>query len=68
MIRRGLSTTIALLTITTLTLQAGSSPHRARLGMVITQSDIASQIGFQVIRCHSTSARSGRHARRRRCG
>jgi gamma-glutamyltranspeptidase/glutathione hydrolase len=31
-------------------LQAGSAPARARLGMVITQSDIASQIGFQVIK------------------
>ena len=33
-----------------LTLEAGSAPQRARLGMVITQSDIASQIGFQVIK------------------
>ena len=33
-----------------LTLQAGSAPVRAKRGMVITQSDIASDIGFQVIR------------------
>jgi gamma-glutamyltranspeptidase/glutathione hydrolase len=49
MIRRGLFTTIAVLAVATLTLQAGSAPQRARLGMVITQSDIASQIGFKVI-------------------
>ena len=49
MIRRRLSTTIAVLAVATLTLQAGSTPQRARLGMVITQSDIASQIGFKVI-------------------
>ena len=49
MIRRPLSATIAVLAVATLTLQAGSAPQRARLGMVITQSDIASQIGFKVI-------------------
>jgi gamma-glutamyltranspeptidase / glutathione hydrolase len=49
MIRHRLSTTIAVLAAATLTLQAGSAPQRARLGMVITQSDIASQIGFKVI-------------------
>ena len=36
--------------IGSLTLEAGSTPQRARLGMVITQSDIASQVGFQVIK------------------
>src|SRR5512145_2085824 len=41
---------VAALAISSLTLQAGSAPHRARLGMVITQSDIASQIGFDVIK------------------
>ena len=41
---------VAALAISSLTLQAGSAPHRARLGMVITQSDIASEIGFQVIK------------------
>ena len=49
MIRRGFSTTIAVLAVATLTLQAGSAPQRARVGMVITQNDIASQIGFKVI-------------------
>ena len=50
MIRRVSLVVVAALAVTSLTLQAGSSPHRARLGMVITQSDIASQIGFQVIK------------------
>jgi gamma-glutamyltranspeptidase/glutathione hydrolase len=49
MIRRRLSTTVAILAVATFTLQAGSAPQRARLGMVITQSDIASEIGFKVI-------------------
>ena len=50
MIRRRFPVLIATLAIGSLTLEAGSSPQRARLGMVITQSDIASQIGFQVIK------------------
>ena len=29
---------------------AGSSPARAKLGMVVSQSDIASEVGFQVIK------------------
>jgi gamma-glutamyltranspeptidase/glutathione hydrolase len=33
-----------------LTVHGGSAPVRAKRGLVITQSDIASQIGFQVIR------------------
>jgi gamma-glutamyltranspeptidase/glutathione hydrolase len=41
---------IVAVAISSLTLQAGSAPHRAKLGMVITQSDIASEIGFQVIK------------------
>ena len=49
MIRRALFTTLATLAVAALTLEAGSAPQRARLGMVITQSDIASQIGFKVI-------------------
>src|SRR5688572_5097364 len=49
MIRRVFLSLIAALAIGSLTLQAGSVPQRARLGMVITQSDIASQIGFKVI-------------------
>ena len=50
MIRRVFLASIAALAICSLTLEAGSAPQRARLGMVITQSDIASQIGFQVIK------------------
>jgi gamma-glutamyltranspeptidase/glutathione hydrolase len=50
MIRRAFLVLIAALAISSLTIHAGSAPHRARLGMVITQSDIASQIGFDVIK------------------
>jgi gamma-glutamyltranspeptidase/glutathione hydrolase len=50
MIRRRFLVLIATLAIGSLTLEAGSAPHRARLGMVITQSDIASQVGFNVIK------------------
>ena len=50
MIRRVFLVLVAALAISSLTLQAGSAPTRARLGMVITQSDIASQIGFEVIK------------------
>src|SRR5688572_12159527 len=49
MIRRVFLSLIAALAIASLTLEAGSVPQRARLGMVITQSDIASEIGFKVI-------------------
>ena len=49
MIRRRFLLLIGTLAISSLTLQAGSAPQRARLGMVITQSDIASQVGFKVI-------------------
>jgi gamma-glutamyltranspeptidase/glutathione hydrolase len=38
------------LAVTTLTVQAGSTPARARTGMVVSQSDIASEVGWQVIR------------------
>jgi gamma-glutamyltranspeptidase/glutathione hydrolase len=55
MMRRALSITIAIFAVATLTLEAGSSPQRARLGMVITQNDIASQIGFQVIKNGGTA-------------
>jgi gamma-glutamyltranspeptidase / glutathione hydrolase len=41
---------VVALVISSLTLQAGSAPYRAKRGMVVSQSDIASQIGFQVIR------------------
>ena len=33
-----------------LSLQAGSTPARARTGMVVSQNDIASEVGWQVIR------------------
>ncbi|MEO6238434.1 MAG: gamma-glutamyltransferase, partial [Vicinamibacterales bacterium] len=36
--------------VSSLSIQAGSAPYRAKRGMVVSQSDIASQIGFQVIR------------------
>jgi gamma-glutamyltranspeptidase/glutathione hydrolase len=36
--------------ISSLSLDAGSAPFRAKRGMVVSQSDIASQIGFRVIR------------------
>jgi gamma-glutamyltranspeptidase / glutathione hydrolase len=41
---------LVVLAISSLSLQAGNAPIRARQGMVVTQSDIASDIGFQVIR------------------
>ena len=47
---RRLFVVLLALTLASLTLQAGSAPVRAKRGLVITQSDIASQIGFQVIR------------------
>jgi gamma-glutamyltranspeptidase / glutathione hydrolase len=50
MFRRVFLLLIATVAISSLTLQAGSVPTRARLGMVITQSDIASQVGFTVIK------------------
>ena len=50
MIRRGILALAATLALTSLTLQAGSTPARAKLGMVITQNDVASQIGFNVIK------------------
>ena len=41
---------LLVLVVSSLTLDAGSAPFRAKRGMVVSQSDIASQIGFQVIR------------------
>jgi gamma-glutamyltranspeptidase/glutathione hydrolase len=49
MTRRVFVAFIALV-ISSLSLQAGNAPVRAKQGLVITQSDIASEIGFQVIR------------------
>jgi gamma-glutamyltranspeptidase/glutathione hydrolase len=40
---------LAALLISSLTLSAGNAPARAKRGMVVSQSDIASQIGWQVI-------------------
>jgi gamma-glutamyltranspeptidase/glutathione hydrolase len=50
MTRRVFLILVAALAISSLTIQAGSVPQRARLGMVISQSDIASQVGFEVIK------------------
>ena len=50
MTRRVVLVLVAILAISSLTIHAGSVPQRARLGMVITQSDIASQVGFEVIK------------------
>jgi gamma-glutamyltranspeptidase/glutathione hydrolase len=49
MTRRVFVALIALV-ISSLSLQAGNAPVRAKQGLVITQSDIASEVGFQVIR------------------
>ena len=50
MMRRAFVVLIALVAISSLTIHAGSVPTRAKLGMVITQSDIASEVGFDVIK------------------
>jgi gamma-glutamyltranspeptidase / glutathione hydrolase len=49
MTRRAFLVLVAFV-ISSLTLQAGNVPTRAKRGLVISQSDIASQVGFQVIR------------------
>lgn len=49
MIRRTVLILLAVL-ISSLSLEAGSAPFRAKRGMVVSQSNIASQVGFQVIR------------------
>ncbi len=48
--RRAFLLLTAVLALSTLSLQAGSTPARAKLGMVVTQSDIASKVGFEVIK------------------
>jgi gamma-glutamyltranspeptidase / glutathione hydrolase len=48
MTRRGFLLVLALL-VSSLTLDAGSTPYRAKRGMVISASSIASDVGFQVI-------------------
>jgi len=50
MTRRAFLSVITALLLSSLTLQAGSAPARAKTGMVVSQSDIASQVGFQVIK------------------
>lgn len=42
-------TALSTLAIAHLPVHAGSAPARAKLGMVVSQSELASQIGFQVI-------------------
>ena len=49
MTRRAFALVLAALVVSSLSLQAGSAPARARTGMVVSQSDIASAVGFQVI-------------------
>ena len=49
--RRLVSPVVGLLVATlTLSLSAGSTPYRAAKGMVVSQSDIASEVGWQVIK------------------
>jgi gamma-glutamyltranspeptidase/glutathione hydrolase len=50
MTRRLFVSITVTLVLATLTLQAGSAPARARTGMVVSQSAIASEVGWQVIR------------------
>ncbi len=49
MTRRSFVLVVALV-VSSLTVQAGSAPFRAKRGMVVSQSAIASDVGFQVIR------------------
>jgi gamma-glutamyltranspeptidase/glutathione hydrolase len=49
--RRFLAPVVALAVVTlTLTLDAGNAPSRARKAMVVSQSDIASDVGWKVMR------------------
>ncbi len=50
MTRRTFALALAALVACSLSLQAGSAPARARTGMVVSQSDIASEVGWQVIK------------------
>jgi gamma-glutamyltranspeptidase/glutathione hydrolase len=50
MTRRAFFALIAVLAFTSLSIQAGSAPQRAKLGMVISQNTIASDVGFNVIK------------------
>lgn len=49
--RRSLAPIVALLVASlTLSLSAGNAPYRARGGMVVSQSDIASEVGWKVMK------------------
>lgn len=49
--RRFTAPVVALLVATlSLTLSAGNAPYRARGGMVVSQSDIASEVGWKIMR------------------
>ena len=49
--RRRTAPVVALLVASlTLSLSAGNAPYRARQGMVVSQSDIASEVGWKVMR------------------
>jgi len=50
MTRRAFSLALAVHVASSLSLQAGSAPARARSGMVVSQCDIASEVGWQVIK------------------
>jgi gamma-glutamyltranspeptidase/glutathione hydrolase len=50
MVRRAFLLFVAALALSPLPAYAQSAPARARLGMVITESDIASEVGFEVIK------------------
>jgi gamma-glutamyltranspeptidase/glutathione hydrolase len=50
MTRRVFAVLTITIAIASFTVQAGSVPQRARLGMVISQSDVASQVGFDIIK------------------
>jgi gamma-glutamyltranspeptidase/glutathione hydrolase len=53
MLRRQLLVLVSafsLFVLATPTVHAGSTPARAKLGMVVSQSDIASEVGFQVMK------------------
>ncbi len=49
MTRRAFVLILAVVVATSLSIQAGSAPIRAKTGMVVSQSDMASQVGWQVI-------------------
>jgi gamma-glutamyltranspeptidase/glutathione hydrolase len=50
MTRRTFALVAAALVSASLSLQAGSAPIRARVGMVVSQNNVASEVGWQVIK------------------